>query len=273
MAAGNRGRSAAPACAAGQAIGRQTFRNAEYCRRDARRERESASGCLARSFTGRILYSLSISFSLSVTRMRSLRLFRRGSPNSKPLGSAPRCLGTGTRQAFSLAETAKTLRRDGLLFRASPSQTPSTERSARCNANRFEELACVLTPSNKEGRTDEAFYEDQTATESLFQLMLAHSVEGVFWKRRSLRSTQLVALCGCCARLLFCLRSHRSDSFENNLRDGAVDGGRSQLRSNVIAFFLSGVFHRSERTKVVDYHWKWTACCCILVGIVHAVPF
>ena len=61
------------------------------------------------------------------------------------------------------------------------------ERSARCNANRFEELACVLTPSNKEGGTDDAFCEDQTATESFFQLMLVHSAEGVFWKRRSLR--------------------------------------------------------------------------------------
>ena len=58
VAAGNRGRSAAPACAAGQRNGRQTSGNAGCCRRDARRERESASRSFARSFTGRILYNL-----------------------------------------------------------------------------------------------------------------------------------------------------------------------------------------------------------------------
>ena len=72
------------ACAAGQAIGRQTFRKAGFCDRCARRERESASGCLARSFTEEVLYSLSAFCSLSVTRMRSPRLFRRGSPNGEP---------------------------------------------------------------------------------------------------------------------------------------------------------------------------------------------
>ena len=141
------------ACAAGQRIGRQTPRDAEYCRRDARRERENASGSLAKCFTREIPYSLSVCHALCVTRMRSLRPFRRGSPNGKPLDSAPRCPSRGTRRAFSLAEAARTLRLDGRLFRASPSQTPSTGRSARCNANRFNELSTALTPSNMEGRT------------------------------------------------------------------------------------------------------------------------
>ena len=142
------------ACAAGQRIGRQTARNAEYCRRDARRERESVSCSLAKCFTGKIPYSLSVCSALCVTRMRSLRMFRRGSPNGQPLDSAPRCPSRGTRRAFSFAEAARTLRLDGRLFRASPSQTPSTGRSARCNANRFHELSTALTPSNKEGRTE-----------------------------------------------------------------------------------------------------------------------
>ena len=45
-------------CAVGQRNGRQTSGNAGCCRRDARRERESASRSFARSFTGRILYNL-----------------------------------------------------------------------------------------------------------------------------------------------------------------------------------------------------------------------
>ena len=143
------------ACAAGQRIGRQTSRNAEYCRRDARRERESTSGSLAKCFTGEIPYSLSVFSALCVTRMRSLRPFRRGSQNGEPPEPAPRCLRRGTRRAFSLAEAARTLRLDGRLFRASPSQTPSTGRSARCNANWFHELlTAALTPSNMEGRTE-----------------------------------------------------------------------------------------------------------------------
>ena len=63
-----------------------------------------------------------------------------------------------------------------------------------------------------------------------------------------------IALCGCCARLLLCLRSHRSGSFADNLSDGAVDRSRGQSRSDAIAFFISGVFHSAERTKVVDCH-------------------
>ena len=71
-------------CAVGQGNRRQISGNAGCCRRDARRERESASRSFARSFTGRILYSLSVSFSLNVTRMRSLRPLRRDSPNGEP---------------------------------------------------------------------------------------------------------------------------------------------------------------------------------------------
>ena len=36
-------------------------------------------------------------------------------------------------------------------------------------------------------------------------------------------------------------RSHRSDRFESNLCDCAVDRGRGQLPSSAVAFFLSGV--------------------------------
>ena len=37
----------------------------------------------------------------------------------------------------------------------------------------------VLTPSNMEGGTDDAFCENRTATESSFLFVLAHSLEGV----------------------------------------------------------------------------------------------
>ena len=84
---------------------------------------------------------------------------------------------------FSLAGSARTLRRDGCLLRASPSQTPPRERSARCNANRFEELACVLTPSNMEGGPERpAFCDNQTAAESPFQFAFAQSVGRLFRK-------------------------------------------------------------------------------------------
>ena len=41
--------------------------------------------------------------------MRSLRLFRRDSPNGQPLEPAPRCLGRGTRRAFSFAGAERTV--------------------------------------------------------------------------------------------------------------------------------------------------------------------
>ena len=145
---------AAHACADGQGNGRQTARNAGCCRRDARRERQDASGRFAKRFTGEILYSLSASSSLSVTRLRFPRPLRRESPNGKPFESAPRCLRRGTRRAFSFAEAERTLSLDDRPFRASPSQTPSTEPSARYNANRFQELSTALTPSNMEGGTE-----------------------------------------------------------------------------------------------------------------------
>ena len=103
--------------------------------------------------------------------------------------------------------------------------------------------------------------------------MLARSVEGGFGGRCSLRSTKWIALCVSCARLLFCLRSRRSGSFESNLCDGTVDRGRGQLRSDAIAYLLYGVFHCAERTKEADCHWKGMVCCCILSGVVHTVLF
>ena len=128
--------------------------NAGCCRLDARRERKSASGRFAECFTEEILYSLFGMDLSECNRMRSLRPLRRDSPNSQPLEPAPRCPGRGMRRAFSFAGAAKTLCLDGRLLRAFPSQTPSRERSAQCNASRFEELPLVLTPSNMEGGTE-----------------------------------------------------------------------------------------------------------------------
>ena len=33
------------------------------------------------------------------------------------------------------------------------------------------------------------------------------------------------------------------------------------------------VLYSAEFTKAVDHDWKGMVCCCVLVGIVHAVPF
>ena len=195
--------------------------------------------------------------------MRYLRLFRRGSPNGQPLKPAPRCLSRGTRRAFSFAGAERTVRREGLLFRAFPSQTPSRERSARCNANWFEELACVLTPSNKEGGTKRRLLREADGRGVVVSVRARAQRRGTVLERRSLRPAKSVALCGCCAGLLLCLRSHRSGSLESNLCDGAVDRGLGQLRSDAIAYLLSGVFHCAERTKEADCHWKGMACCCV----------
>ena len=262
------------ACAAGQRFGRQTSREAEYCRRDARRERESASGSLAKCFTREIPYKLSVCFALCVTRMRSLRPFRRGSPNGQPLESAPRCLSRGTRRAFSFAEAARTLRLDGRLFRAPPSQTPSRERFARCNASRLHELSTALTPSNKEGRTERRLLREPDGHGVVVSVHARARRRGsvledaVLCDRRS-RSLSMTAVHVCC---FVCQASHW-DCLEDHVCDGTVDRGRGQLRSDATAYLPLGVFHCAEHTKEADCHWKGMACCCVLVGIVYAVPF
>ena len=99
------------------------------------------------------------------------------------------------------------MRLDGRLFRAFPSQTPSRERSSRCNANRFEELPLALTPSNMEGGTERpAFCDNQAAAESPFQFAFAQSVE-CFGSRRSLRQTKSYRVLHRPHRLV-CLCSH-----------------------------------------------------------------
>ena len=123
----NRDRLAAPACVAGQKTGRQDARRAECCHRDARRERESVFRSFAMCFTGEALHSLSECLPLGVTRMRFPQPFPRKSANSEPLEPARRRLSRETRQAFFLAEAARTLRRGGSLFRTFPSRTPSRE--------------------------------------------------------------------------------------------------------------------------------------------------
>ena len=102
--------------------------------------------------------------------------------------------------------------------------------------------------------------------------MLAHSVEGVFWKRRSLRPTQSFAFCVKCARLLFCLRSHRSGSFETTCAIALLIAFGASC-DPMPSPSLSGMFSILQSSLVVDHHWKGMACCCVLVGIVHAVPF
>ena len=74
LAAANCGRLAAAACADGRRDGCPRAGNAEFCRRDARCERESVLVSCAEFFTGEIVYSMSgcspLGVTVDVTRMR-----------------------------------------------------------------------------------------------------------------------------------------------------------------------------------------------------------